>query len=460
MPDAAILSREECRDAQRRTAVRQCLQERFDRWRQRVEDPVKAPQPTLEELTQAVFALRQEWTQAVTEGLGEHAHRAALEPRTALCPQCGQTWSARGLPERTVETLVGAIRLRRPSCSCERCERGRAPLDAALELTNRRQPPDVQQAAVQLTQAMPYATAWALCEALTGLSLRAHTAHEVTHAVAAGVTVLEVAPSREAIRATVAAVALGQPWRPILVLAIDGADVPPRPETATGRRPGRKQARATRARWRGAWREAHGFRCSRLAADRMVPVLSWPQVQTDEATAAALRPIKAAGLIPAQDVRVGVGADGARWIWTQAQALFPSAVESLDYDHGREPLHKVAALPYGTHPARPRAGCEAALARRFYGEVPGVIWGLQRMQPAATPAAAESGTLLGSLPRPQERLDDRFARKGGSPIGSGGMASANTCICPGRLKRSGAWWDCDPCQPDAGPALRHIPWHL
>lgn len=440
MTDAAILSLEEFRDAQRRTAVRQCLQERFDRWRQRVEDHVKAPQPTLEELTQAVFALRQELTQAVTEGLGEPAHRGALEQRTALCPQCGQTWSARGPQERTVETLVGAIRLRRPYCYCERCERGRAPLDAALELTHRRKPPDVQQAAVKLTKAMPYETAWELFEELTGLSLRAHTAHEVTQAVAEGLTVLDVAPSQEEILATVAAVAMGQPWRPILVLAIDGADVPPRPETAQGRRPGRKKARAKRARWSGAWREANGFRFSRLADDRMVQVLSWPQVQTDEATAAALRPIKAAGLIPAEDVRLGVMADGARWIWKQAQALFPSAVEILDYDHCREPLHKVTALPYGTHPERQRAWCEAALARLVYGEVLGVIWGLQRMKPADTQAAAEIGQLMGDLQRHQERLDDRFARKGGNPIGSGGIASANPCICHVRLKRSGAWW--------------------
>jgi hypothetical protein len=77
----------------------------------------------------------------------------------------------------------------------------------------------------------------------------------------------------------------------------------------------------------------------------MVPVLSWPQVQTAAATAAALRHINAAGVIPAADVRWCVMADGARWIWKQAQALCPAAVELLDDDHGREPRPKVAALP-------------------------------------------------------------------------------------------------------------------
>jgi hypothetical protein len=440
MAYAAILSLEEFRDAQQRTAVRQRLHDRFDRWLQRVEGQVKEPQPTLEELTQAVFALRQELTQAVTVGLLEQAHRAGLEQRTAVCPQCGQTLSARGPQERTVETLVGAIRLRRPYFYCEPCQHGTAPLDEVLQLTERRKQPDVQQAAVKLTREVPYETACELFEALTGLSLSAHTAHEVTQAVAEGLTVLDVAPSREEIIAKIVAVAEGQAWRPILVLAIDGADVPTRPETAKGRRPRRQNVRAKRAHWTGEWREAKGFRFYLIADDRIVQVLSWHQIQTDEEAAEALRQVKAAGLIPETEVRLCVLADGARWIWKQARALFPSAVEILDYYHCSEHLYKVAALQYGAHPERQREWCEAALARLFWGEVHGVIWGLQRMKPTDAQAAAEIGKLLRFLQRHEERLDYRFARKGGYPMGSGGIESANKFICHVRLKRSGAWW--------------------
>jgi hypothetical protein len=410
----------------------------------------------LEELTQAGLALRQELTQAVTEGLVEQAHRAVVEQRTALCSQCGQVLSARGPQERTVETLVGAIRLRRPYFYCERCQLGTTPLDEALQLTERRKQPDVQKAAVKLTKEVPYETACALFEELTGLPLSVPTAHEVTQAVAAGVTVLEVAPTREEILAKIAAVATGQPWRPILVLASDGAEVPTRPETAKGRRPGRKRARARRARWTGQWREAKGFRFYLLADDRIVQVLSWHQIQTEEEATEALRQVKAAGLIPEEQVRLCVVADGARWIWKQAQALFPSAVEILDDYHCREHLHKIAVLQYGANPDRQRPWYEAALARLFYGEVHGVIWGLQRMQPIDPQAAEEIAKLIAYLQRHQERLDDRFARKGGYPMGSGGIESANKFICHVRLKRSGAWWDCDQREPDVGLALRQI----
>jgi Uncharacterised protein family (UPF0236) len=434
MASAAILSLEAFRDAQRRTAVRQRLHDRFDGWLNQLESRMEGRTPTLEELTQAVLALRQELTQAVTEGLVAQVHRAALEQRTTVCPQWGQTLAARGLQERTVETLVGAVRLRRPYFYCLHCQQGSTPLDEVLQLTARRKQPDVQKAAVQLTKEVPYETACELFEQLTGLPLSVHTAHEVTQTLAPGLTVLDVAPSREELMAKITAVAIGQPWRPILVLAIDGAEVPTRPEMAKGRR-GRK-----RARWTGEWREAKGFRFYLLADDRIVQMLSWHQVQTDEEAAEALRQVKTAGLIPETEVRLCVIADGARWIWKQVQALFPAAVEILDYYHCSERLHKVAALQYGAHPERQREWCEAALARLYDGEVHGVIWGLQRMKPADTQAAEEISKLIAYLQRHQERLDYRFARKGGYPMGSGGIESANKFICHVRLKRSGAWW--------------------
>jgi hypothetical protein len=436
----AILSLEDFRDTQRRAAIRERLHDRFDCWLNQLEDRMQDPTPTLAELTQAVFALRQELTQAVTEGLVEHTQRAALEQHTAVCPQCGQMLAARAPQDRTVETLVGAIRLRRPYFYCERCQVGTTPLDQALQVTKRRKQPDVQKAAVQLTKEIPYETACELFAELTGLPLSAHAAHDVTQAVAAGVTVLDVAPSQEEILAKIAAVAAGQPWRPILVLAIDGAEVPTRPETAKGRRPGRKQARAKRARWTGEWREAKGFRFYLLADDRIVQVLSWHQVQTDDEAADALRQVKAAGLLPEERVRLCVIADGARWIWKQAHALFPAAVEILDYYHCSEHLHKVAVLQYGAHPERQQEWYEAALARLFWGEVHGVLWGLQRMKPTDAQAAEEIDRLIRYLQRHQARLDYRFARKGGYPMGSGGIESANKFICHVRLKRSGAWW--------------------
>jgi len=112
----------------------------------------------------------------------------------------------------------------------------------------------------------------------------------------------------------------------------------------------------------------------------------------------------------------------------------------LDYYHCSEHLSKVAALQYGAHQERQYEWYEAALTRLFWGEVASVIWGLQRMQLTDAQAAAEIAKLIGYLQYHQERLDYRFARKGGYPMGSGGIESANKFICHVRLKRLGAWW--------------------
>lgn len=103
----ALLSWEDFRDTQRRAAMRPRRHDRCDCWLTPLEDRRQAPSPTLAALTQAVVALRQERTQAVTEGVVEHTHGAALAQRTAVCPQCGPMWAARGPQDRTVETLVG-----------------------------------------------------------------------------------------------------------------------------------------------------------------------------------------------------------------------------------------------------------------------------------------------------------------------------------------------------------------
>jgi len=184
-------------------------------------------------------------------------------------------------------------------------------------------------------------------------------------------TVLDASPTAAEIQAQVAQVAAGKSWRPILVLAIDGADVPVRPETAKGRRSGRRHQRAKRARWTGEWRETKGFRFYLIDDERIIQLLSWHQVQTDEELAVALHQVKAAGLIPEDQVRLCLIGNGAPWIWKQVRPLFPSAVEILDYYHCCEHLHKVAALQYGDHPERQQEWCEAAVARLFWGKCMG-----------------------------------------------------------------------------------------
>src|SRR6266702_2211628 len=177
----------------------------------------------------------------------------------------------------------------------------------------------------------------------------------------------------------IAEMAAGRFRRPVVVLGIDGAYVPTRPESARGRRPGQGRHRAKRARWKGQWRDAKGFRFYLMDGDRIIHLLSWHQIQTEAELGKALKQVKDAGLIPFDQVRLCVVCDGASWIWKHVQLLFPHARQVLDYYHLRcgkvdiktfSCLRARASCNYvilGTQGGGPwiASSCGHAMARRF-----------------------------------------------------------------------------------------------
>jgi len=51
---------------------------------------------------------------------------------TIVRPNCGRVLNRRDIHERTVETMIGEITLRRPYFYCKNCKKGFHPLDDAL----------------------------------------------------------------------------------------------------------------------------------------------------------------------------------------------------------------------------------------------------------------------------------------------------------------------------------------
>jgi hypothetical protein len=131
--------------------------------------------------------------------------------------------------------------------------------------------------------------------------------------------------------------------------------------------------------------------------------------------------------------------DGAEWLWKHVQALFPYAHQVLDYYHCVAYLHKVAKAQYG-QTVQALEWVEATLTRLDLGKVGQVLGGLRRMQPTSHEALTAIDNCWIHLSAHRGRTKYRTLRRGGYPLGSGGMESANKFICHVRLKRSGAWW--------------------
>jgi hypothetical protein len=436
---AEVISLPEVRARKQWETLRQQLHERFDRWLDEVEAQLPASEPTLAQVSETIWALRQQLTGGVAQTIVEHTHQAEPRRTSLRCATCAHHLRARPMVSRTVETLIGAIEVHRPYFYCQHCHRGCYPLDEVLGLRAGRIQLDVQQAAADLVTEVPYDAASTLFGRLTGLAVSSERMHTLTQQAAAGLTVLEVAPSREEIDQRVAEVAAGRWRRPVLVLGIDGAYVPSRPDSARGRRPGQARQRARRARWRHEWREAKGLRFYLLDGERIVHVRSWHQVYNEQDLGEALQQVKDAGVIPEETVRLCVVCDGAEWIWKHVQAVFPQARQGLDYYHCSEYLHKVAKAQYG-QTCQAVEWVEATLTRLYMDKVGTVLGGLRRMQPTSTEALKAIDNCWVYLHDHRSRTAYSKLRRGGYPLGSGGMESSNKFICHVRLKRSGAWW--------------------
>jgi Uncharacterised protein family (UPF0236) len=179
--------------------------------------------PTLGQVSETVWTLRQQLTSGVAETIVQPTHQEEQHRPHMPCPTCARLWAARGPVHRCVETMVGTIELERPYFYCLGCREGTYPLDEVLDVSTGRIQRDVQQAAVDLATEVPYETASTLLSRLSGITVSSERMHTITQQVAEDLSVVEVAPSREEIDRRVRQGAAGRFRRPVLVLGIDGA---------------------------------------------------------------------------------------------------------------------------------------------------------------------------------------------------------------------------------------------
>jgi hypothetical protein len=351
-----------------------------------------------------------------------------LEQRTYVCEQCGRTLKRQPhLRQRTIESLHGEIKIERPYFYCKQCRRGYYPFDREMEIAPERKQYDLQRGAAELFTEVPFERASKIFERLTGIRMSDHCMQDVAEELGAASDNARVLPSRNKVEEVIERAGNGGVWRPVLVVAADGANLPTRPKACS-----RAEKRGA-----GVWKEAKGFRIYLVGQERIEQIMSWHQIATEEEFGEAIR--FASTLIPTERVRVALLGDGAKWIWTHLRAAFPSGTEVLDYYHCSEHVHKVGQLQYKEE-SKQVLWIESTMARLSYGEVESVVWGMQRMKPANKEAEEEIRKLIVYLKGNGHRIDYKRFKRRQIPRGSGGIESANKFICHVRMKRSGAWW--------------------
>ena len=344
-----------------------------------------------------------------------------------LCSCCGSRMHRKYTRKKNIETTIGSMSFDCPYFVCPQCHSTHAPYEDILHLRPGKYQYDVQKVAAMLSSKDTYEESADMLNEIYRFGIAPDTVHNLATEVASHVDMIEIIPTPEEIRAIVEKISAGQHRRPIFVFAADGAMAPIRTEVKGSPH---------------CWKEVKGIRGYLLDKKHMVHLFSWHQISNQAAFAQYLQHIQNQGLIPVDQVRLCFIGDGAGWIWDTVQAIFPDCRQVLDYFHCAQHLYDFAQIHFGQN-SQAKEWVEQTKVRLFHNNITGVLIGINRLKCRTAEAQQARAKLIGYLKGNKVRIEYGKLRRGGYPLGSGAIESANKFICHVRLKRSGAWWKID-----------------
>lgn len=349
---------------------------------------------------------------------------------SSCCPDCNKLLQEKYIQLREIVTTIGTLSFSFPYLRCPLCKTNHTPYEDALNLKKGKYQYDVQKLAARMASGETFEESAEILNEIYRFGISSDTVHSLTNDLADEIQLTEIIPTPAELLPIIEEITGEKKRRPVFVFTVDGVMAPIRTEELNAP---------------NCWKEVKGVRGYLIDQDQIVHVLSWHQIATKQEFREYLIGIRDKNIIPADKVRLCFIGDGAQWIWDLAQEIFPGCREVLDYFHCSEHLHEFAKLQFGENKGQlTKKGQEwltATKKRLFQNEVGLVISGLKRIK-CRSPAADENRcNLIGYLTTHQQRINYGKCRRGGYPIGSGAIESANKFICNVRLKRSGAWWE-------------------
>jgi hypothetical protein len=343
-----------------------------------------------------------------------------------------------GSRPKTVSTVLGPVQVARAWYHCRECERGFAPRDEQLGVAGTSLSPGLAEMIARAGAEVPFGKAAALLEDLAGVAVSARTIER--SAEASGAAARKAGAAEAALLRARAIVSLPppEPVPDMLYAEVDGTGVPVRASETEGR-PGKDSDKQAGTR---EVKLARFFTVSRLDDDGR-PVMD-PGSSTYVATFEGKDAL--AGLVEAEYLRrggehfrqvVALG-DGAAWIWTMAEALYPHATHIVDIYHAREHLHDLANHLAFITPDPPQ-WLAGRLSELDAGNI-GAIITAARQYRLADVKAGELDKKLGYFERNAHRMRYQHFRDLGMFTGPGAIEGGIKAIVVQRAKQSGMHW--------------------
>ena len=246
--------------------------------------------------------------------------------------------------DKTIDTVLGPVRLRRAWYHCAACGHGLAPQDAELGIEQGSMSPGLAKMTARAAAAVPFAKAAGLLAELAGIELTVKRVERSAEATGAAAAAAIGAQADAICSRQVVPLPPPGPAPDMLYIAVDGTGVPMTAAETEGRK---GKADDGKARTREV----------KLAC-------LFTQTSTDDdgrpvrdpgssSYLATFEPAARFGqLVDAEARRRGsehirqlvVLGDGAAWIWNLADELFPAATQIVDLYHAREHVHDLATL--------------------------------------------------------------------------------------------------------------------
>jgi hypothetical protein len=338
---------------------------------------------------------------------------------------CGAGHQARfaGYRDKTMDTVLGPVRLHRAWYHCPACGHGSAPRDEQLGVAGQGMSPGLRKMTARAAAAVPFAAAARLISELAGITLTARRAGRRAEADGQAAAALIEAHAAAAATGKAAAMPPAGPLPGKLYVAIDGTGVPMTTAETEGR-PGK--GADGRARTREV-KMAAVFTQTTLDDDGH-PVRD----PASSSYLATFAPAPGFGVLMAAEARRrGAGrirqltilGDGAAWIWNLAARHFPEATQIVDLFHARQHLHelgKITEFLLGT-------GYAGWLTDRLddldNGDIPALL-AAARALPLATRKAQERDKALHYFETNAPRMHYARYRALGLFVGSGVVETA------------------------------------
>ena len=340
--------------------------------------------------------------------------------------------------DKTIDTVLGPVRLRRAWYHCQACRRGLAPRDAELGAGQGSMSPGLAKMTARAAAAVPFAQAAGLLAELAGISLTTKRVERSAEATGAGVTAA-ISAETDAICSRQVIPLPPVPAPDMLYIAVDGTGVPMTAAETQGR-PGKGEDGKARTR---------EVKLACLFTQTTVDDDGRPIRDRDSSSyLATFEPAARFGqLVDAEARRRGaehirqlvVLGDGAVWIWNLADELFPAATQIVDLYHAREHVHELATLATrllrDSHPTW--------LAERLdeldTGNIPALLAAGRDLKFTGS-LATDRDKALGYFEANAHRMRYQHFRALGMFVGSGVVEAGCKAVIGQRLKLSGMRW--------------------